>query len=113
MPLSTFHASVRASGGEAAGEGEMNKAALREVCSTAARVWSLSGSPKKFEHYTYVNNRWVLVTVEFNGEEAPPKRRAEDNRKPATMRPARLPGQADGTGRDRLEDLTSDRSIDA
>jgi menaquinone-dependent protoporphyrinogen IX oxidase len=75
------------------------KAALREICATAARVWPMTArpgrDPERFEHYEYVDHRWVRVIVEYNGEEKPPRRRVDD------------------TVKKRLEDLTSDRSIDA
>lgn len=54
---------------------------LAEAVGNAARVWVLTGA-KPTKLYTYVENRWVEISLQFNGEENPPKRRVEDNRKP-------------------------------
>lgn len=57
---------------------------LREICGALARIWVLTKRPGKrepdrFEHYVYVDKRWVRVIVEFNGEiEKPPRRRKDD-----------------------------------
>lgn len=56
------------------------EAYLREAVGNAARVWVLSGA-KPTKLYTYVENRWVEISLQFNGEEAPPQRRAGDAEK--------------------------------
>lgn len=50
---------------------------LREAAGHAARVWVLSGA-KPTKLHIYVDNRWVEISLRYNGEEAPPHRRAED-----------------------------------
>jgi hypothetical protein len=58
------------------------KAALREICGAAARVWTLTARPGKepepMSEYIYVEHRWVMVTIQYNGEEKPPRRRATE-----------------------------------
>jgi hypothetical protein len=60
----------------------MNKRPLREICGCVARVWVILSAGKRFENYTYVTDKWVKVTIEFdyNGHEKfpPPQRRADD-----------------------------------
>lgn len=80
-------------------------AALREILVAAAGVWVLAGARDKKE-YVYVHNRWVEIIVRYNGEEAPPHRRADD----ALADSEKLRQAATAK---RLEDLTSDRSADA
>ncbi len=53
----------------------MNRKALREICGAAARVWVLLGA-KPMKEYIYVDHRWVMLTLQYNGEEAAPRRRA-------------------------------------
>ncbi len=94
----------------------MNKKAFREICATAARVWPMTAEPGRdpvrFEHYEFVGKYWVRVIVERNGEEAPPQRRAGDReQKESDYLAGDEPSWSDA--RKRLEDLTSDRSVDA
>lgn len=53
---------------------------LREAAGNAARVWVLTGA-KPAKLYVYVDRRWVEVSLAYNGEEAAPRRRAEDAEK--------------------------------
>lgn len=54
-----------------------DKAAFfREACGNAARVWVLAGEPGPVE--VYVEGRWIMVTIQPNGQKRPPHRRAED-----------------------------------
>ncbi len=69
---------------------------LREACDNAARVWVLTGA-KPGTFYTYIGGKWAEVSIRFDGEANPPRRRVEDRE--AVLK--------------RLEDLTSDRSHDA
>lgn len=57
-------------------------AMLKETCDSAARQWVLAATPNRepepYETETYINKRWVRVTIDFNGEKKPPCRRAGD-----------------------------------
>ena len=82
---------------------------LREVLGAAARMWVLAGA-KVYKEYIYVENRWVMVTLAYNGEENPPRRREAD--KEAEYLAPETDARQAATAK-RLEDLTSDRSSEA
>jgi hypothetical protein len=85
------------------------RAALREACGLVARLWVLgSRFPQPMKEYIYVGRRWVMVLVQFNGEEPTPRRRAEDKESDYLA-----PETDDRAVAKRLEDLTDDRSIHA
>lgn len=100
---------------------------LREACGNAARVWVLAGA-KPTKQYTYVDNRWVEISIRFNGEEAPPRRRegemtADEKQQRDDARGINFLRELDFLSPEtdarqaatakRLEDLGSDRSADA
>ncbi len=105
----------------------IKKSALRAICVAAAGVWVDERAPKETIEYVYVDNKWVSVTIcyDYNGHEhqTTPRRRATDAE--IVERLKRYVEEADYLAPEtdekqrraatakRLEDLTSDRSIDA
>jgi hypothetical protein len=59
-----------------------SKAMLKEACDSAARQWVLAADPNRepepYEEETYINGRWVMVSIQYNGEKMAPRRRAGD-----------------------------------
>ena len=51
---------------------------VREIASCLARAWVLLTDPKDNEHYIYVNDKWVEITIKYNGELELPHRRVDD-----------------------------------
>jgi hypothetical protein len=85
------------------------QAAERETYDHAARIWVLAGA-KPGKYYSYVENRWVEISLKYNGEEAPPRRREAD--KESDFLAAETDARRAATAK-RLEDLGSDRSAHA
>ena len=51
---------------------------IREIFGCLARAWVLSSAPKFTKEYVYVDNKWVEITIKYNGDLNIPKRRADD-----------------------------------
>ena len=103
----------------------IKKSALREICVAAASVWVDERAPKETIEYVYKDNKWISVTIcyDYNGHEHQdiPRRRATDAEIVDRLKRyveeadylAPETGEKRRTVKKQLEDLMSDRSIDA